>query len=81
MDKAINDIIEKCVFWYSSRVQRVEENSRGLDLSGTESYEIKGCYDCGGLEEKTCYVDPEIIDITQKAMDKIRIYKNSEYKK
>jgi len=40
--------ITKCLWFDIAKSQRETETSRGLDESGTESYETRGCYECEG---------------------------------
>jgi len=39
---------ERCVWYSISREQRGEETERHLGHDGTNSFEVRGCYDCEG---------------------------------
>jgi len=44
-----------CQWLIIAKEQREHELERGLDLSGTKSYQEKGCYNCNGLNYECKY--------------------------
>lgn len=47
---------DKCSHKKAAVEQRIAELREGKGTSGTQGYEAKGCYTCGGMDEsKSCY--------------------------
>ena len=44
--------LEKCIQWEFARSQRDVELAIGQSLEVTNSYEVVGCYDCDGYNQK-----------------------------
>lgn len=44
------DLGKKCIQLLIANKQRRKEIDAGLGMKGTNSYEIKGCYDCNGFK-------------------------------
>ena len=66
------NIEDKCVYYTISRVQRVGELERGQDLTGTQGYEVKGCYSCTGNND--CFISGSGITFPVDTFDKLLKY-------
>ena len=63
---------ELCLHYITSRTQRQTELNRGQGLKGTQSYELRACYSCGGYDI-SC---PAYTKISKRALKIIMEMKN-----
>jgi len=59
----------KCHWYYASREQRKHEFERGLDRSGTQSFEDRGCYDCNGYNNE-CESYQQSVERNQQSVER-----------